>query len=297
MVLPSFISYLRFEKRFSDHTVEAYERDLKLLGDYLGDAYENVSLDKITSSHLRSWIVWMSEQGISPRSINRKLSSVRHYFRYLKKVGQSSRNPTLGLVAPKVGKRLPEVIEARNLKKLWEEEIFSEDYPGQRDRMILTLLYVTGIRRSELIGMDVQDVDLGQLKVKVYGKGGKERMIPISAKMAMELERYLRLRAEWGSGLDNGSLILTDQGKRPYPKFIYNKVTYYLGLISSSGKRSPHVLRHSFATHLSDEGADLQAIRELLGHASLAATQVYTHNSVERLKKVYQQAHPKSGDQ
>lgn len=297
MVLPSFISYLRSEKRFSDHTIEAYERDLKLLGDYLADQYGSDNFDEIKATHLRSWIVQMSEQGISARTINRKLSSVRHYFRYLKKIGRSTANPTQGLVAPKLGKRLPEVIEARSLKKLWEDDLFSNDFPGIRDRMILVLLYVTGIRRSELIGMDVSDVDLAQLRIKVFGKGGKERWVPISAGTAKEIEHYLISRKEWveGSG-DSESFILTDQRKRPYPKFIYNKVSYYLGLISTAGKRSPHVLRHSFATHLSDEGADLQAIRELLGHSSLAATQVYTHNSVERLKKVYQQAHPRSGD-
>ena len=295
MVLPSFISYLRNEKRYSENTIQAYERDLRFLKEYLIDQYELIDWGQVTSPQLRSWIVSMSEAGQSARSIRRKISSVKHFYRFLKKTKPGHPNPAQALTAPRIGKRLPEVVEARNLQKLWTEPIFNDDFSGKRDRLILTLLYVTGMRRAELLGLTPGDVDLSQHRIKVFGKGAKERWIPLADQMVEEIKAYLEARSDAFQGAGQDALILTDQGKAAYPKYIYNKVHHYLGVISTAGKRSPHVLRHSFATHLSDEGADLQAIRELLGHSSLAATQVYTHNSVEKLKRIYQQAHPKSG--
>jgi len=295
MILTHFVNYLATEKRYSRNTIEAYQRDLRLLAEFLSRQYDLSDWNSVQPNHLRSWIVSMSTEGMDPSSISRKISSVRHLFRFLRKTGQADNNPAQRLVAPRVGKRLPDVVDAVSLKRLWDEELFSDDWKGWRDRILLTLLYTTGMRRGELLSLEWKDIDLSQRQIKVMGKGSKERWIPLTNNMATDLARFSRLLKENGAGEVTGALIRTDSGKPAYPRFIYNKVQYYLRQISSASKCSPHVLRHSFATHLSDGGADLQAIRELLGHANLAATQIYTHNSAERLKKVYQQAHPKSG--
>jgi integrase/recombinase XerC len=294
MNLDSFIIYLRTEKRYSVHTVQAYERDLSLLGAYLQTNYDIQSWNQVQATFLRSWVVFMNKHGMAPRSVRRKLSAAKHLFRFLKREGAVQHNPTANLQSPGMGKRLPETVDEKSLAKLWQEGVFTDDFSGWRDRMILELLYATGMRRAELISLKVQDVELTARQLKVTGKGNKERWIPFGETLALHLKTYISLR---NSHFDQGSnphLIITDKGEPIYPKMVYNKVHFYLGLISTVKKRSPHVLRHSFATHLSDSGADLQAIKELLGHASLSATQIYTHNSVEKLKNAYVKAHPKA---
>lgn len=294
MNLDSFIIYLRTEKRYSVHTVQAYERDLSLLSAYLKSNYEIQSWSHVQPTFLRSWVVFMNKNGMAPRSVRRKLSATKHLFRFLKREGVIQHNPTSNLQSPGMGKRLPETVDEISLSKLWQEGVFTDDFYGWRDRMILELLYATGMRRAELIGLKVQDIDLTSGQLKVIGKGNKERWIPFGETLAQHLKTYLLLRDSQFNPGSNPYLILSDKGQPLYPKLVYNKVHHYLGLISTVNKRSPHVLRHSFATHLSDSGADLQAIKELLGHASLSATQIYTHNSVEKLKNAYLNAHPKA---
>ena len=294
MRLTTFYAYIRFEKRFSEHTIKAYETDLAQFQTFLQNTYEIKKDENIEHLHIRAWIVDLLEQNITTRSINRKLSTLKSYFQFLVKRAVLAANPMLKVIAPKVGKRLPIVIPADRLEFLFEQVEFSNDFKGVRDKMILELLYQTGIRRSELINLIDQNIDLEGLTIKVLGKGKKERLVPISHKLSRALQNYMTVRnATFPLELFN-VLFLTEKGKKLYPKKVYSIVNHYLSLVTTEEQRSPHVLRHSFATHLSNNGADLNAIKELLGHSSLAATQVYTHNSIERLKQIYQQAHPKA---
>ena len=294
MRLAIFFSYIRFEKRFSEHTINAYETDLTQFKAFLEHTYKIKKDEDIEHIHIRAWIVDLLEQKITTRSINRKLSTLKSYFQFLIKRTVLTANPMLKVIAPKVGKRLPVVIPAARLEFLFEQVEFGNDFKGVRDKMILELLYQTGIRRSELINLTFQNIDLEGLTIKVLGKGNKERLVPISHKLSRTLQNYMTVRnATFPLELFN-YLFVTEKGKKLYPKKVYSTVNHYLSLVTTEEQRSPHVLRHSFATHLSNNGADLNAIKELLGHSSLAATQVYTHNSIERLKQVYQQAHPKA---
>ncbi len=296
MVLTPFLLYLKSEKRYSPHTVEAYERDLRLISAYLKDHYDIEDWPAVESFHLRSYIVALSSEGYAPKSIHRKLSAIRHLYRFLRKTGQCEKNPAQSIKTPRIGKRLPAVVDKGALEQLRSEELFEEGFSGSRDRAMLVLLYMTGMRRSELIDLSLGDIDFGQGQLQLTGKGNKQRLIPFGPVLEEELKSYLRAREEAFPGSPEKRVLLTDKGNPMYPRFVYNKVKHYIGMISTVSKRSPHILRHSFATHLADGGADLQAIRELLGHSSLAATQIYTHNSAERLKAVYRQAHPKSGE-
>ncbi len=291
----TFLQYLAYEKRFSLHTVKAYQNDLEQFFSFLSQQYGGLpAIKAVEPFHIRSWIVHLIQQKLAHRSVNRKLSTLKTYFKFLNKRGHLAKNPMLKVIAPKVGKRLPIFIKEQNLAKLFEEVEFKNNYTGLRDRTILELLYSTGMRRAELIGLKVEDVDLVQNQLKVLGKGNKERILPLGKKIHQTLSNYLTERAVYWEDKDERALFLTDKGKVLYPKLVYNLVKKYLSLVTTVEQRSPHVLRHSFATHLSDHGADLNAIKELLGHANLAATQIYTHNSIEKLKKVYQQAHPKA---
>lgn len=290
-----FLAYLQFEKRFSNHTVKAYQTDLAQFQVFLKDTYAIEEESTIDHQHIRAWIIHLLEGQISPRSINRKLSTLKSFFQFLIKKGKLEKDPMLKVIAPKVGKRLPAFVEEAPLERLLEEVSFGTDFIGIRDRLIMDLFYQTGVRRSELIHLQISDIDFQGQAIKVLGKGNKERLIPINRDLRLQIEHYLELRKEtFPSILELGQLFLTKKGKPLYPKLVYNLVRKYLSYVTTQEARSPHVLRHSFATHLSNNGADLNAIKELLGHASLAATQVYTHNSIERLKQIYQQAHPKA---
>ncbi|MEO1517372.1 MAG: tyrosine-type recombinase/integrase [Bacteroidota bacterium] len=291
----SFFQYLEFEKRFSPHTILAYKSDLSQFLDFLNSTYELTDVREVRHAHVRSWIVDLIQQSIKPRSIKRKLSALKTYFKFLLKRGHVEHNPMLKVLSPQVGKRLPVFVQKEKMSALLDQTPFGDDYSGCRDKLILEVLYSSGLRRSELIGLQVSDLDFHRQQLKVLGKGGKERLIPFGATLARSLKAYLQLREET-FGIPAGSLFLTNKGKPLYPKFVYKLVQEYLSSVTTVEQRSPHVLRHSFATHLSDNGADLNAIKELLGHANLAATQIYTHNSIERLKEVYRQAHPKSGE-
>lgn len=294
MDITVFIKYLELEKRFSPHTVIAYQNDLEQFSKYIEETYSLTSIQEVRHFHIRSWIVYLMEHKITPRSINRKLSTLKTYFKFLKKRKVVQENPMLKVIAPKVGKRLPVVVKEVELGALFEKINFGEGYDAVRDEMIMELLYASGMRRSELIQLTPNHIDFYNRQVKVLGKGNKERLIPFAKPLADRLKNYLEVRADEFAMGEDAPLFLTKKGKQLYPKKVYNIVKKYLSQVTTVEQRSPHVLRHSFATHLSNAGADLNAIKELLGHSSLAATQVYTHNSIEKLKKVYQQAHPKA---
>lgn len=289
----SFFQYLEFEKRFSPHTLIAYKNDIQQFLKYIEQAYDLTDLALVRHLHVRSWIVELIQSGIAARSVNRKLSALKTYFRFLLKRGHVQHNPMLKVIAPQTGKRLPVFVHKEKVSNLLDHTEFGEGYPASRDKTIMEVLYSTGMRRSELIGLQKGDIDFDRQSLKVLGKGGKERLIPFGPKLSAILKGYLQLRKETFEAAGN-HLFLTDKGKVLYPKFVYRLVKKHLSAVTTLEQRSPHVLRHSFATHLSDNGADLNAIKELLGHSNLAATQIYTHNSIERLKEVYRQAHPKS---
>ena len=234
------------------------------------------------------------EDGISARSINRKLSSLKGFTKFLLREGVIKKDPTLKIVAPKSGSKLPSFLEFKEIEDLFAKVEYSDDFSGLRDRLILELLYATGIRLMELISLETSKASGERGVIKVLGKGNKEREIPVSDELIRLVKEYLKLRGSTFSAIDHPFLLVTDKGKQLYPKFVYRKVKKYLSFISTLDKRSPHVLRHTFATHLVNKGAELNAVKELLGHASLAATQVYTHNSIEQLQEIYKKAHPKA---
>lgn len=290
----SFLQYLEFEKRFSAHTILAYKKDLEQFFSFAEHTFELSDPTAIQHTHIRSWIVDLLGREIRPRSIRRKLSSLKSYFRFLQQRKIIQHDPMLKVVAPKIGKRLPVAVHAKNLGMLFDEVIFPVGFNGIRDRMLLELLYHTGMRRSELIALKWEDIDMVKQQFKVLGKGNKERIIPFGVELKTLLFSYKEERDTTFPSSEVEQLILTDKGRKLYPKLVYNIVKRYLSYVTTVEQRSPHVLRHSFATHLSENGADLNAIKSLLGHSNLAATQIYTHNSIEQLKKVYEQAHPKA---
>ncbi|MEL6636778.1 MAG: tyrosine-type recombinase/integrase [Bacteroidota bacterium] len=289
----AFLEFLEYEKRLSSHTLTAYRSDLNQFFTFLQATYALPSIAEVSHLHVRSWMVHLTQQNIRARSINRKLSCLKSFFRFERQRGSIQHNPLQKIVAPKTGKRLPTFVHRDRIDQLFRDVDFGEGYSGQRNRTLLELLYGTGMRRSELIGLRVGDVDLCSRNLRVLGKGNKERLIPLHPHLAQVLTEYLEVRTHHFGEQKMAPLLLTDKGRSLYPKLVYNIVKRYLSTVTTVEQRSPHVLRHTFATHLSDNGADLNAIKELLGHASLAATQVYTHNSIERLREVYQRAHPK----
>ncbi|MCB0658914.1 MAG: tyrosine-type recombinase/integrase [Saprospiraceae bacterium] len=293
MYLASFLKYLEFEKRYSPHTIISYQNDIQQFEAFLSIQYNSQDWKEVSPGMVRSWMVQLAESGMANRSINRKLSALQTFVKYLMKRNYLDKNPLRKVVSPKVGKRLPAYIQEGQMKTLLDEVQFPEDFTGRRDRLIIELLYGTGMRRSELLGLQDQDIDLEKLTLKVLGKGAKERIIPFGAELRQQIELYRDARNSL-ERLESNSLLVTADGKPVYPKLIYNVVRKYLSVVSTLDKRSPHVLRHSFATHLANQGAELNAIKELLGHANLSATQIYTHNSIEQLRKVYEAAHPKS---
>jgi integrase/recombinase XerC len=293
--LHSFVQYLELEKRYSPHTITAYRADLEQFGEFARQMYGVEEIASVSHLYVRAWVVQLIQSGVKARSINRKLSSLKTFFKFLKRSGKVEQSPMTRVVAPKVGKRLPVYVQEQDLDALFKRIPFNESFEGTRDFLILELLYTAGLRRSELIGLKNENLDLVSRQLRVKGKGGKERLIPLMDRVVEDIMIYRRWRTEQFPDAGVPELLLTDKGRPLYPKFVYNLVKRYLSIVTTLEKKSPHVLRHSFATHLSEHGADLNAIKELLGHSSLAATQVYTHNSIERLKNVYRQAHPKAG--
>jgi integrase/recombinase XerC len=293
----AFVNYLEYERRFSPHTIVAYRNDLRQFREFLWQVYELKDYAEVDHHIVRAWLVSLLEQSQTTATIRRKLSTLKALYRFRCRRGLQQHNPTTKVTSPKLPRRLPTVVAAEALERLLADFRDRSDFSGLRDGLVLELLYGTGMRRSELIELRRVDVDVRNRRILVRGKGGKERLIPFGALLADRIEAYEVARdREWSEAAAVPQLLLTDRGKPLYPKWVYNKVKAYLGMVTTEPKRGPHVLRHSFATHLSDNGADLNAIKTLLGHANLAATQIYTHNSIEKLRKVYQQAHPKAGE-
>lgn len=289
----AFLQYLQYEKRFSPHTLTAYQNDIEQFYVFLADVYNITSEAEIKHLHIRSWIVQLMQNDIAGRSINRKLSSLKSFFKFLQKRGDITVNPTLKIVAPKTKKRLVPFISKPNMEFLLEEYEFENSYSGIRDKTILEILYSTGMRKSELIDLKEENIDFSNCYIKVIGKGRKERLVPFSKNLADILKKYITSRFETFNSCDD-VLFLTEKGRKLYPKLVYNIVSKHIGNVSSNEQKGPHTLRHSFATHLTDNGAELNVVKELLGHSSLAATQIYTHNSIEKIKQVYESAHPKA---
>ncbi|MCH8317670.1 MAG: tyrosine-type recombinase/integrase [Bacteroidetes bacterium] len=291
-MIDSFLKYIQYEKRYSRHTITSYKTDLSQFTNYLSDVYEFSDLRKADYHIIRSWIVFLVESGMVARSVNRKIASLRAFYKFLQKNNHISSNPVAKIIAPKIKKKLPTFIEQQNLAALLDDFEFSDDLAGIRDKLVLELLYGTGIRLAELIETKHEDINYFERSIKVLGKGNKERIIPLNTSLLNTIKIYCdKKNADFDAA---PYLIITDKGEKCYPKFIYRVVKKYLNLITTAEKKSPHVLRHSFATHLLNKGADLNAIKELLGHSSLAATQVYTHNSIEKLKTIFDKAHPKA---
>ena len=290
----SFTDYIKFEKRFSQHTVTAYSKDLEQFFLYLTEKYDSPPLHEVSSAQVKSWLAYlMKEKKRNTRSINRKISTLKAFFKYQLKTGLLEATPMGTVVSPKISKRLPVWVREEETATLFNHVEFSADMEGLTHKLILTLLYTTGIRVSELVDLKQSQVDTKQQILKVLGKGNKERIIPAGNEIVKAIEAYLELKSTL-SGADNRVLLVNAKGKKLYPKYVYLVVKKYLTLVTTIHKKSPHVLRHTFATHLTNEGADINAVKELLGHSSLAATQVYTHNTIERLKDVYKKAHPKA---
>jgi integrase/recombinase XerC len=292
MFIDRFISFLQYEKRLSPHTITAYKNDLQQFSQFLTEF--ELQFEEIRHTHVRSWIMQLMDEGADPKTVNRKISCLRSFFKFLLREGLLENNPMAQIQAPKIAKRLPVVVEEQKLSGLLDSgEYFSDDFPGFRNRLVLELLFGTGMRLSELLGLKDSDVDQYQQQIRVLGKRNKERLIPLTKSLLELLTQYIQQKKEFDF-TQTAKLIVTDKGQEAYPKLIYNIVQSALSLISTQEKKSPHILRHTFATTLLNRGADLNAIKELLGHANLSATQVYTHNSVERLKSIYKQAHPKA---
>ncbi len=294
MSIKSFIDYLQLEKKYSQNTVKAYENDIKSFSEFNKKEFAQSSLNKANYSQIRSWIVKLVESKISNRSINRKISSLNSYYKFLLKIQEIKENPLHNHKALKTKKiiQLPfsekEVINALDINN------FKDSYEGKRDRLIIEMLYSTGIRRIELVGIKLKDLDFSSSRIKVLGKRNKERFIPMLESTILLVKEYLDYRAELNRIKDKDFLFLTSKGEKIYENLVYRITNKYFDYVSSKVKKSPHILRHSFATHLLNNGADLNAVKDLLGHSSLAATQVYTNRSIEEIKKVYSNTHPRN---
>jgi integrase/recombinase XerC len=289
MLQNKFITYLSSEKRFSEHTIKSYTTDLKQFTSFLSSEFQIIDeINEISFQIIRTWIASLLEKGINPRSVNRKISTLKTYFKFLIREGKLIENPMIKVVAPKSKKRLPVFVKEDQIASLLNEVQFEEGFVGQRNKLIIELFYVTGIRLSELINIKISDVDFNSQSIKVLGKRNKERIIPLSSTTINSLNNFIE------NNQKNHFLFTNLDGMKLYTKLVYRLVNKYIAKISSVNKKSPHILRHTFATHMLNNGADINAIKELLGHANLSATQVYTHNTIEKLKTVYKQAHPRA---
>ena len=292
MLYDKFYTYLSVEKRFSQHTVTAYKTDLEQFKDFLATTYETENLKEVSFPVMRSYVVELMEQGLEPKTVNRKLSAIKSFFKFLRKTGDLDANPAAQIQAVKTPKRLVTTVAEEDLGALLDQDSYFEDtLKGWRSRAIIELLYATGMRRSELINVLQADVDFVNGTVKVIGKRNKARLIPFPKDIEQTLSKYTTLQPRNPSSPP--LFFLTDKGKKLYPKLVYDVVNRYLSYVTTVDQKSPHILRHSYATHLLNKGADVNDIKELLGHANLSATQIYTHNSIDKLKTEYNQTHPR----
>jgi len=293
--IQSFLDYLKFERRYSAHTIRSYQDDLRQFGEYLKKDYDEILIVKTDHVTVRSWLAQLKENDISAKSINRKISSLKSFFKYHLKAGTITQSPMGKIISPKISKRLPVFIKEEDTSKLISASLIAtEDWKSLNTHLLVSLFYGTGMRLSELVNMKENQVDFSRRQLKVLGKGNKERIIPVTAELLKVVKEYIQeKKKEFEHSAD--TLLVTEKGKKMYSKYAYLLVNAVLNdNVKTLDKKSPHVLRHTFATHLMNNGANLNAVKELLGHSSLAATQVYTHNTIEKLKNVYKKAHPKA---
>ena len=295
MPYAKFLRFLQYEKRFSQHTLTAYGTDLKQFFDFMGQTYQAQKPEDITHFFIRSWIVSLLDRKIDSRTVNRKISSLKTYFKFLMREKTISQNPMLKIVSPKTAKKLPVIVDRQKMDQLLDGVAFKEGFEGIRDKLIINMFYQTGMRLAELIGLKDKNVDLYNLTLKVLGKRNKERIIPITPEMKEAIVVYLNERNNIiDEKIKSEYFFIKGDGNKLYPKLVYKVVNVMLSQVTTNKKRSPHVLRHTFATEMLNSGAQINAIKEILGHSSLAATQVYTHITIDKLKNIYKQAHPKA---
>jgi integrase/recombinase XerC len=291
--IQSFLKYIKFEKRASLHTVTAYQGDLTQFCNFL--ASQNITdWTQVTSKHIRQWMVNMLDEGTLARSVNRKVATLKSFYRFMLREGLAETNPTNKIVSVKTPKLLPVFMREEEMDQILDDVPFDDSYAGERNHLIIELFYVSGMRLSEFVDLKDSDIDMSGGVLKVTGKRNKQRIIPFSNTTKAAIERYLEVRLSTFGSIPQSFFLLTDKGEPIYNKLVYRVVKRYLALVTTKGKKSPHVLRHTFATVLLNKGAELNAIKELMGHSSLAATQVYTHNSFEKLNAIYKQAHPRA---
>lgn len=294
--IQSFIDYLKYEKRYSEHTIRSYHDDLIQFFTWLEVQYGKMQLKDVSHTFIRGWLADLKEKDQTSKTINRKISSLKSFFKYQVRSGAIDNTPMTKIISPKNSKRLPSFVQTKQAKELIQSLENTETWKELNTKMLITLFYNSGMRLSELVNLKESQVDFSRAQIKVLGKGNKERIIPVNADTLAAIKNYIQMkRKEFDS--KQPSLLITEKGKKLYPKYAYLLVSNFLKgskELKTLDKKSPHVLRHSFATHLANNGADLNAIKELLGHSSLAATQVYTHNTIEKLKDIYKKAHPKA---
>ncbi len=296
MSLKAFQSYLQLEKNYSVHTLKAYSRDIKGFEQYVEEEFDLENLNEVEYPLVRSWIAKLVGDGISNRSINRKIASLTSYYKFLVKIEDIPISPLARHKSLKVARKIEIPFSEKEMEGIMQEVSYSDDFEGTRDRLVIELLYTTGMRRAELINLRLSDIDIQARTVRVLGKRNKERIIPLIGSTLDLYEQYLHHRSGLLEGRHEDSVFLSKSGLKIYETLVYRIINRYFSKVSSKVKKSPHILRHTFATHLLNKGADLNAVNELLGHSSLASTQVYTHNSIAELKKVHAAAHPRSND-
>lgn len=289
----AFINYLKYEKRYSHLTAIAYKKDLDQFEEFFVKTIGDFNVEEINDKTVRLWIVDLMDKGITARTVNKKVSALKSFNKYLMRMEVLSENKLVNVIVPKIRKKLPQFVEEKQLIHLLDDGFFGVDFESLRDKLIISLLYGSGIRLSELMHLKDSDLFTSEYLIKVLGKRNKERIIPYPRSLNVLIEQYKTERTRL-FGTPVPFLLLTAKGEPAYEKLIYRAVSKYLTLVTTIDQRSPHVLRHTFATHLLDRGADLNAVKEMLGHANLSATQVYTHTSLDKIRKVYRQAHPRS---
>jgi integrase/recombinase XerC len=292
MIITQFIEYISAVRKYSPHTVKSYETDLRQFAVFCQEEYQQ-KLETADHLIIRSWLALLLDKGINTRTANRKLSSIRSFFKYLKQKKIREDNPFLKIVTPKQEKRLAVFVEEDKMDLLLDKVFQENTFREQRDKLIIHLFYSTGIRQAELISLKISGLDIHQMQLKVLGKRNKERIIPLSREIMPDINQYLTSREALACESKDSNFFIRENGKKLYPKLVYRVVNYYLSQVTTIKKKSPHVLRHSFATHMLNNGADLNTIKEILGHVNLSATQIYTHNTIKKLNQVYKKAHPR----
>jgi integrase/recombinase XerC len=293
-IVQRFLNYITHEKRYSPHTVRAYTDDIECFREFL-EAQDKSNLLAVSTNDIRSWLIYLAGTNLSPRSYKRKLSSVKAFYKFLLHEGIIKQLPTEALIIPKHQNPLPEFYSPGEITSLFDNINFPDGFIGQRDKLIFQLFYLTGMRLSELVNLKIMDIDFGLQQIRVTGKRNKQRYIPLSKGTLESINNFLLEREkEFGRVIPDSHIIIKENGEKVYPRLIQRMADKYFSQVTTSEKTNPHKLRHTFATHMLNNGADLNAVKELLGHASLAATEVYTHNTYEKLKSVYKQAHPRA---